>query len=81
MNTLRLLAAPLTALFCVQLVSVIDPASAVAQEYTYPEDLRQPPEIYSPHRTSSGRLPMRTSPKVSTGVILTCIPPTPPTPA
>ena len=49
MNTLRLLAAALTALFCVQLVSVIGPASAVAQEYTYPDDLRQPPEIYSPY--------------------------------
>jgi hypothetical protein len=48
-NTLRPLAAALTALFCVQLVSVIGPASAVAQEYTYPDDLRPSPEIYSPY--------------------------------
>lgn len=45
-NTLKLVAAALAALLCIQLLSLVGPASAVAQEYTYPDDLRQPPEIY-----------------------------------
>ncbi len=37
------------ALSCILLVILGGPTSAVAQEYTYPDSLRQPPKIYSPY--------------------------------
>ncbi len=49
MKTLRPLSAALITLSCIQLLSLVGPATAAGQEYTYPDSLRQPPKIYSPY--------------------------------
>jgi hypothetical protein len=49
METLRLLIRALITLSCIQLASLAVSAAAAAQEYTYPDTLRQPPKIYSPY--------------------------------